>query len=119
MVNILKYIQTKITQSAKYVRPAQSPIQSGGEEAIKSDSSERFTNEEIENTPFRLVGNKTQGYAATMGNYKITPQFKTMREVAIYLDNNHFNVIANMIVTLPAIMKQHATELQNEERVTA
>lgn len=70
------------------------------EDANRETSSQILVNEAVKGTPFRVVGNNTQGYALTLGKYRLTEPKPTKEEVienTIYVD---WNLIANMIVTV-------------------
>lgn len=63
-------------------------------------SSKLVTNDPIKNTPFRLIGNTTQGYAIAMGNYRLTEPKETTEEALEELEFNQWNIFANMVVII-------------------
>jgi len=73
--------------------------QSNTEETLNKNSH-LTTNEPIEETPFRLVGNTETGYAITMGKYRLTKWTKTKEEALNKLETESWNIIANMIVVI-------------------
>lgn len=50
--------------------------QTNAEEALKENSSEILTKKDVPDTPFCIMGGENI-YFMVMGNYKITPNFKT------------------------------------------
>lgn len=76
------------------------------------------TNRPIPNTPFRIVGNTEQGYALTLGEYRMTPMHTTEIEAIDYLNTNQWEVIANMIIILnDKIKKLENLEANEQERI--
>lgn len=70
-----------------------------------------ITNEPIKDTPFRLIGNPTQGYAIALGDHRLTEISETKDETLQKLEEKPWNIIANMIVT---IITKHK-EIEKEE----
>lgn len=59
-----------------------------------------YTNVEIENTPFRLIGKEEIGYIITLGKYKLTTEKDTEAEALDELENNKWNIIFRLIGTM-------------------
>lgn len=79
----------------------QSDIQQNGEETHKKNYGQKIiTNEPIENTPFRLIGNPAQGYAIAIGLKRLTEPKPTIEEAKEILTSIEWNFIANMIVAI-------------------
>ena len=38
----------------------------------ENQNNSKFTNEELNNTPFRIIGSEEQGYAIALGKYRLT-----------------------------------------------
>lgn len=115
---MLKYIRKYLTKSTKTAHAEQSTEQTDTKNQTKDDSSNRtFINDPIINTPFRMIGDEQNGYAAAFGNYRITESQKTPQDVVKYLETDYYTVIANMLVTMPMILKDNqerlATDAQN------
>lgn len=62
-----------------------------------------YTNVEIENTPFRLVGKPEVGYIIVLGKYKLTTEKETEAEALDELENNKWNIIFRLIGTMQQI----------------
>lgn len=75
--------------------------QQGGEENNNLQSGEEYKEEhrEIKGTPFHLSGNEEKGYFLRLGDFQMSPRFKTEREVEGYIKNNRWNIILGMIGT--------------------
>lgn len=58
------------------------------------------TNDPIPNTPFRIIGNPTQGYALTIGKYILTDAKPTEEEAQKILTTLDWHLLANMVVIL-------------------
>lgn len=65
-----------------------------------NEQQKLITNEPIKNTPFRLIGNTTQGYAIGIGNYRLTEPKPTEEEAIAQLQIQQWNITANMIVAI-------------------
>lgn len=85
------------------------------EEIFKERSDLTITNEQLENTPFRIVGNKQQGYCLTLGKYKVTDTVETEEKAIAILDEKAWIVMANMIVLMYLEMKK---EEEDEKKTT-
>jgi hypothetical protein len=113
----LKSILTGITTLMKMPqKDTQSTSPSGHETHNNNYGNNHTTNEQIEDTPFRLVGNKEDGYCITMGNYKLTQPTMTKEAAVKKLQKEQWSLTATMIVTMPMIMAKHAEELQTQQQ---
>jgi hypothetical protein len=68
--------------------------------------------EQIENTPFKIVGNKQRGYFLSMGLYRISDNLQSPKAVKEWLKNNQWHVTGNMVVCMLETMKS----LQPEQK---
>lgn len=75
--------------------------QSLTEEKNNSESGEEYKEEhkEINGTPFHLSGNEEKGYFLRLGDFQMSPRFKTEAEVGGYINSNKWNIILGMIGT--------------------
>lgn len=71
---------------------------------ISSVPEELIEREEIENTPFHMIGNKERGYFIGMGKYRISKEFKHPDELSEYLETNFYNVVFQMALTIHEII---------------
>lgn len=80
-------------------------IQSIAEEnQTNSNSSEELIErEQLEGTPFEVIGNHTQGYFISIGKFRITEIKKTRKELIEHLEKEKWTIICNMIATMIAI----------------
>lgn len=85
-------------------------LQNAEETPRENYSDKLITNEPIEGTPFRLVGNLSQGYAITLGKYRLTEPKKTVMEALQPIVDHDWNLIANTITTILDTYK----EIENE-----
>lgn len=94
----LKSIRTIFTKSKKTDQSATSTEPNGTSPTVNNLSS---TNppvaRRIQNTPFTLVGNDELGYFIGYGHAQITPTYKTKKETLNKLNNNHWEIICNMM----------------------
>lgn len=70
-----------------------------------------MTNEPIKGTPFRLIGNNTQGYSLAVGKYKLTEPKETREDALRILTKVDWDIIANMIV----IINKTYNEIEKDE----
>lgn len=103
MKNILKYIRTATTQLTTRKPKATPNGSQNGEETLSNVYGTENT--PIPNTPFRLIGNKKTGWSAALGKYQITPTQPTKHLVIADLERDKWNIITNMIILMPDIMK--------------
>lgn len=74
--------------------------QSNAEESTKTTSSLKQINEEYDESGIYVRGNDETGYAATIGNYRITDIQKTSAEVVDYLNQPDAGLIARIFGAL-------------------
>lgn len=72
-------------------------------DGIRVNSSEEpptqlVEREQLEGTPFWIIGNNEEGYFLAFGKFKMTERYKTKDEVIEYLNSNEYNIIAQMIL---------------------
>ena len=75
-----------------------------------STSEEQFRNEQIPNTPYRLIGNKSKGYVLAIGTYIITQPKPTPDEAEDELNSNTWNIIFNTIILLNNLLKNETNQ---------
>jgi protein-disulfide isomerase-like protein with CxxC motif len=62
-------------------------------EETKADSKTLYKREQIENSPFWIIGNKEKGYNITMGKYKITQEpLPSELDARIWLEEHKWDV---------------------------
>nr|WAE43682.1 MAG: hypothetical protein [Microviridae sp.] len=62
--------------------------------------------EPIPNTPFMVVGNETDGYMVAISNRGLTPLYKTPEEAKAHLSTNFWQVILNLLIIAPDLIKE-------------
>lgn len=82
--------------------------------AKSQNNSDLWTNEEMEGTPFRLVGNEKEGYTITFGRYRMTEFLKTPDDVWNALGDEQWKIIAQLIGTMIEINEEHKKQ-QNSQ----
>lgn len=87
------------------------------ENTNNSNSSEIIEREQIENSPFTIVGNQETGYFITMGPYRLHEPVATKEDVMNYLLRNTYNVILDMIIIVNEINKNSKKSTQEEQTV--
>lgn len=79
-----------------------------GHDSPKPKSTQLIQKEEIENTPFHVVGSEELGFFITIGNVRLTDPQKTMEEAYNMLDNHTWQIITNLIISLVyKILEEH------------
>lgn len=81
--------------------------QLSAKDQLSSDSTELFTREQIEKTPFWIIGDETNGYFLVMGKYRLTQGHKTPQEVKNHLQENMWDIILTMALVIYNDVKQH------------
>lgn len=71
-------------------------LQTGAEETHNKNSN-LMEREEIQNTPFEIVGNTEIGYTLIMGKYTLTEFLETKEEVLNELKTIQWKIIQRMI----------------------
>lgn len=66
--------------------------------------------EEMEGTPFMLV-KQNEKFFATLGQYRITPEFEYRIDVYDYIESDMYNVILDMITAVI----DHVNKLENQK----
>lgn len=71
-------------------------------------SSKVVTNEPIDNTPFRIIGNEEKGYWAAFGQYRISPIYKTELMIREYMENpyNEWDILINTMCVITHTHKE-------------
>lgn len=92
-----------MSQSTKTTQSEILNTQSNTEKTHKSTSL--ITNEEVPNTPFRLVGSEEKGYALTIREYMLTEFKPTKLEALQNMENNMWILTANLIGAILEIEK--------------
>lgn len=78
----------------------------------QDDNDQLIEREQIPNTPFWIIGNKTDGYYLVMGKYRLTEVKNTKEEVKTHLLENIWHVILSMIIAVnDANTKQNVDKL--------
>lgn len=63
------------------------------------ENSPLIERQQIENTPFWIIGNKETGYNLVMGKWKLTTQpHKTKNDLKKWMNKNHWNLTLTMII---------------------
>lgn len=65
-----------------------------------NEGTQTVINDPIPNTPFRLIGNNTQGYAIAVGNKRLTEPVDTKEDALIVLGVVPWNLLVNVIVAI-------------------
>lgn len=91
---LLKLIKSKKSQSLTSVEENQN------NQLFSTDEKQIVERQEIEETPFHIVGNKEHGYFIALGRYRITETFREKREAVAELTHRKWKVITNLISTL-------------------
>lgn len=61
-------------------------------------SEELLERENIEGSPFVIIGNEQKGYFLTLGKWRLTDSFKTKLDVILDLDKNKYTIILKMLI---------------------
>lgn len=71
----------------------------------QNDSSQSGTiNETVDKTPFRVYGDEEKGYSLLIGNTAITKPQASIAELIIHMDDEKWNITANMICLMVEIL---------------
>lgn len=71
-----------------------------------SNSTELVENYEIENTPFRIIGNEEEGYFTAFGKYRVSERYKTKEETEENFNVKPWEILIN---TITACIDFHKT----------
>lgn len=66
---------------------------------LKSNTEE-IQQEQIEGTPFKIIGNNEKGYFLAFGPYKITENQPTITDTKELLESRMWDIIANLVITI-------------------
>lgn len=81
--------------------------QTSAEKTNGNNPNSNWSREQIEKTPFWVIGNEEQGYNLIMGKWKLTIEpFKTKNELKKWMNSNHWNIILSMIICATEDMKK-------------
>lgn len=69
------------------------------EESTQTTSS-TWTNQRITDSPLFIIGDDEQGYAVTLGKYRITPIYQTKEEAYLMGTNPNITTIISLIATM-------------------
>lgn len=79
-------------------------ISGTGDEHPKDELLER---DEIENTPFHVVGNRDRGYFIALGAYRLTELYPDKSSAVLSMDENKWTLILTMIgVAVEQLLKE-------------
>lgn len=82
-------------------KQGQQPTQdNAGEQPKQDSSSEIHTREEIEGTPFVIVGNEERGYMLTTGDHMVSEYQPTVWEAKQLLETEKWNIITNLMIVV-------------------
>lgn len=70
--------------------------------------------EQIENTPFWIVGNKERGYFLAFGKFQMTEEVPNKLDVILNLEKDRWNVLVKMIVCVTEMEWFKAIVTNNE-----
>lgn len=73
------------------------------ENPINSNSSKLIEREEIEGTPFWIIGEEEKGYFLSFGKWKLTEDLATKEDVFLHLTTNKWEIILKMILCMKNI----------------
>lgn len=90
----------KTNMSTSRTATEQLHTQTNAEESIKTTSSLKQINEEYDESGIYVRGNDDTGYAATIGNYRITDIMKTSGEVVNYLNEPDAGLVTKIFGAL-------------------
>lgn len=77
-----------------------------------SKNTELLQRIELEDTPFKMIGNETDGWVGTLGKYRLTEPFEEKEQLEKYLQkNNNWELLCNVI----SIMVKETLNAQAEE----
>lgn len=69
------------------------------------------TNEPIENTPFRIVGNEETGYSITVGRHMLTEPKETKEKCLSELEEKKWIVMSNMTVAICQMIQEEQKKI--------
>lgn len=75
-----------------------------------SKATKEITNEAVEGTVFRIVGNEEIGYRATFGNIYISEPHTTIQELTKKIKNKDWSIIMSVMSALLMINDEYKKE---------
>lgn len=63
-----------------------------------NSNSELVDREQLDGTPFWIIGNEDDGYKLIMGKYQLTGTYRSKDEIIEQLENDMWKMILNMIL---------------------
>lgn len=81
----------------------QHEIYEPGQEIPQQPNEELIEQHEIQNTPFKAIGNKERGYFLALGANRLSQEFKNPDELTEALEKNKWNIILNLIVEISSL----------------
>lgn len=86
------------------------------ENPFNSDSYELLHRENIEGTPFQIIGNDEHGYFIAFGKYKLIPNEPTVIKARLQLQYQHWNIVLNLITILQEFLRLDILNETNTEK---
>lgn len=81
----------------------------------KQTPEKHITNEEIKDTPFRIIHTEEIGWFAALGQHRVTETFKTKKEVEKEIDKPTWRTITNVMVTIATQVQEIAERAKTAE----
>lgn len=85
--------------------------QSNTLESVKETDSSNFTNEELEGTPFRIIGNGKK-WKAVLGDYQVTEEFESKTALIKYIKSKSWM----MLTTVISIIIEQINQLKEQQK---
>lgn len=92
----------------------QHEIYEPGQEIPEQPNEELIEQHELENTPFKAIGNKERGYFLALGANRLSKEFKNPDELKEALETNRWNIIINLIVQISNLTLNEQLNKLNE-----
>lgn len=77
---------------------------------IDKNGSNLAEREEIEGTPFTVIGNEIVGYFLALGKYRITEHQKTKNDAIRLLETRKWDIIINLMTATARIVLDEAVD---------
>lgn len=92
--------------------------QNNAEVDNNSSSSQLIEREQVEHSPFWIVGTPEAGYFLTMGKYKISPTFKSKLELIVYKEECEWEIVITIagIIASDLIMQNEKVKQENNKK---
>lgn len=97
MATILKWLQEL---KKRYTRSVE---RLNTQESISDQDSlvyGKMLRQEIERTPFHIVGTEVEGYALTIGMNRLSPLLDSVGQVHLWLEDNKWNVMITCMIMI-------------------